>query len=178
MPEYKILPPGGDLPGPAELLAGLQERGFSLEVNLSGPPERWEALRFYQDGPAEVECFLIRDEEAGALTASTPEGSPERAREILVNLADLILRSCGGTLEDPQTKRTFTAGDFREHQPLLKPRARAAAGWAWPAFAWAVTAASLAAWLGLPESLRAPALAVAALSLLSAAGLTWSALEK
>ncbi|HVM33538.1 MAG TPA: hypothetical protein VMU88_10420 [bacterium] len=178
MSEYKLIPREAGLPSPTDLLEALHRREFSVEVNVTGPSGAWEALRFYQDGPAEVECFLIRDEETGALTASTPEGSPERAQELLSHLCDLILSGQGGTARDLQTGKLFTSADFKENNPHLKSPARPRLAWAWPAFAWALVLGAGAAYFNLPDNLHMLALAVVGLSLLSALGLTISALDE
>lgn len=178
MTEYRITPREEKPPTPSELLAGLQNRGFAMEVNLSGPPDNWGALRFYLDAPADVECFLIRDEETKVLTASIPLDASPRARELLVHLSDLLLETVGGSLEDREKELTWTLPGFRAVHPELKALPRRSFKAAWPIFAWALAAVSLAAYFNLPDNLRVFSQAVLALTLVSAIGLTLTSFQK
>ncbi|MGH7738605.1 MAG: hypothetical protein ACREL1_00515 [bacterium] len=178
MIEYRITPQEEKPPTPADLLSGLQSRGFIVELNLNGPPDNWGALRFYLDGPADVECFLIRDEETKVLTASIPAESSARARELLTHLSDLLLEAVGGSLEDPEKGLTWTLPGFRAVHPELKAVPRRSFKAAWPVFAWTLAAISVAAYFNLPDNLHVLSQAVLALTLVSAIGLTLTSFEK
>jgi hypothetical protein len=175
--EFKIIPHEKELPTPEALLRSLHERGFTVEIALSGPANRWSALRFYQEGPTDVECYLIRDEETGHFGVSIPEGAPARAKELLLHLTEILLKETQGEAEDPETQKVWTASEFKQSHPQLKPRAAAKTSWAWPLFAWALVAASVAAYFNLPANLHVLTLAVLALTFISALGLTLSSSE-
>jgi hypothetical protein len=175
--EFKITPRLKDLPDPAVLLRRLHEKGFSVEITLNGFAHNWGALRFYQDGPTDVECFLIRNEETGSFTASIGENAPPRSRELLLHLVEILLREIDATAEDPQTGKVWDAAEFLKSHPELKPAAAHSARWTWPAFAWALVAAGVAAYFNLPANLHVLSLAVVALTLISAVGLTLSSFE-
>jgi hypothetical protein len=175
--EFKITPRLKDLPDPAVLLRRLHEKGFSVEITLNGFAHNWGALRFYQDGPTDVECFLVRNEETGSFTASIGENAPPRSRELLLHLVEILLREIHATAEDPRTGEVWDAAEFLKSHPELKPAAAHSARWAWPAFAWALVAAGVAAYFNLPANLHVLSLAVVALTLISAVGLTLSSFE-
>ncbi len=182
MSEFKIIPHEKELPTPEALLRGLHERGFTVEIALSGPnggAGLWSTLRFYQEGPAEVECYLIRDEDTGRLSVSIPEGAPARSRELLLHLTELLLKETQGEAEDAETQKTWTASEFKKAHPPLNPRNGAGpkTSWGWPLFAWGLAAASLAAYFNLPANLHVLTLSVMALTFVSALGLTLSSSE-
>ncbi len=182
MPEFKIIPQKKELPAPEALLRSLHERGFTVEIALSGPErgaDNWSTLRFYQEGPTDVECYLIRDEETGQFTVSIPEGAPARSRELLLHLTETLLKETQGEAEDSETQKTWSASEFKQAHPELNPRNGAGpkASWVWPLFAWGLVAASLAAYFNLPANLHVLTLAVMALTFVSALGLTLSSSE-
>jgi hypothetical protein len=175
--EFKIIPLQKELPDPAVLLRRLHEKGFSVEITLNGFARDWGALRFYQDGPTDVECFLVRNEETGSFTASIGENAPPRSRELLLHLVEILLRETRGTAEDPETGKTLGAAQFKQAHPEFSKSAPSKTLWVWPAFAWALVAAGVAAYFNLPANLHVLSLAVVALTLLSAVGLTLSSFE-
>jgi hypothetical protein len=183
LPEFKITPHGKELPAPESLLRSLHERGFTVEIALSGPGgdsgnmDRWSALRFYQEGPADVECYLIRDEETDRFGVSIPEGAPARAGELLLHLTEILLLETQGEAQDSRTQKTWSASEFKQAHPELKPRAGAKTSWVWPLFAWGLVATSLAAYFNLPANLHVLSLAILVLTFISALGLTLSSSE-
>lgn len=177
MAETKITTLQKKIPAAPDLLNGLHQRGFSVEINLNGPPENWDTIRFFQEGATELECFLIRDEESGILSLSTPENSPARAQELLDHLCDLLLESTGGQATQGEKGAAMGLLAFRKNHPALKVPAHASSQWAWPAFAWALVAAGIGAYFNLPDNLHVLSLAVTGLALLSAIGLTVSSLD-
>ena len=94
MDEYVITPAVKELPEGPALMDELHRRGLPVEIHLTGTAQRWEAIRFYEPGPPEIECFLSREEEDGRLRLSMPPGSPPEAAELLLNLVDLLLVKC------------------------------------------------------------------------------------
>ena len=172
MPEYRITPRLQDFPAPADLLRKLEDRGFTLEVNLHGSLEHWNTLRFYREDPAEMECSLIRD--GGDLTVSTPEDSLLSSRELALELAGILLKDLGGSLEDAATKERWTAAGFLKKKQAPTGSPRRAGGLGWLLFSWGLAAAALAAYFELPSNLHLLALAVVFFAVIGAAGLTLS----
>jgi hypothetical protein len=177
MAETKIIALQKKIPSAPSLLNALHQRGFSVEINLNGPPDNWDTIRFYQESPTELECFLIRDEEAGTLSLSIPEDSSNRAQDLLDHLCDLLLESTGGQAIQGEKDAALSFPEFRKSHPALKAAARASFQWAWPAFAWGLVAAGIAAYFNLPDNLHLLSMAVTGLALLSAVGLTVSSLD-
>jgi hypothetical protein len=177
MSETKITSLQKKIPTAPSLLNALHQRGFSVEINLNGPPDNWDTIRFFQEGPTELECFLIHDEEAGTLSLSIPENYPARSQDLLDHLCDLLLESTGGQVLQGEKGSALSFSEFRKSHPALKISSRASFKWAWPLFAWGLVAAGVAAYFNLPDNLHVLSMAVTGLALLSAIGLTASSLD-
>jgi hypothetical protein len=172
--EYRLTPFQKKCPAPSDLLRKLHERGFLVEVRLDGLADNWGALRFYEEGPSELECFLIRDEETRDLTASIPQDSSPRSKELLLRLIDMLLKDLGGSIEEAATQEHWTAEEFLEQNCHLSKSARPVKDWAWLLFSWILTVAAVAAYFNVPSNLHLLALTVIVFTGVSAVGLSFS----
>lgn len=174
MAEYRLTPLQKECPTPTDLLRKLHDRGFSVEVNLNGAADNWGALRFYGEGPSELECFLIRDEETRDLTASIPQEAPPGSKDLLLHLIDILLKDLGGSIEDATTQKRWTAEEFLKQNRYLPKPVRPVKDWTWLVFSWLLTAAAVAAYFNVPSNLHLLALTVIVFTGVSAVGLSLS----
>jgi len=170
MAEYVVTPVKKELPEGPYLMDELHRRGFPVEINLKGTAQNWDAIRFYEPGPPEIECFLSREENEGKFNVSLAADSPSEASELQLNLIDILLSGLGGQADNSATRERFGPGEF---SAFLKSRRGNSRELFWIGFSWLVVAAGISLWIFSPAT-RVIAPAVVFLSLISAAGLTYS----
>lgn len=175
MPEYVVYPSHKTVPTPEYILAELHRRRWDVELNVQGGGRNWESIRFYQEGPPEVECSIVHDSKYNRFHVGLPEFHPEKARDLQLNVVDVLLKTLGGDAEDSDTHRRFNAPEFATHM-LFRKRPFLAFEWkslGWPLFAWLTTGFAAGVLLfGNPEA-RVPAAVLAVLSFACALGLTF-----
>ena len=173
MPEYVISPEKKEMPSGPFLMEEMHRRGFPLEINVKGGADKWDAIRFYEPGPPEIECFLSLDDENGRLNVSVSVDSPPHAFEMQMFLVELLLQQVGGQADNMTTRERLT---LKEATAKIRSLHRGKAGpkdLVWIGFSWAVVALALLAYAFAPQS-RGLVLVLLTLSLASAAGLTYS----
>ena len=173
MAEYVITPAKKELPEGPAIMDELHRRGFPVEINVTGTALVWEAIRFYEPGPPEIECFLSREEEDGLLKLSLPADSASEAVSLQLNLVDLLLAKVGGLAENTATRERFIPEEFSAKLKALRGAPTGLKDFFWIGFSWSVVLAGILIWISSPQA-RTLAPAVVFLSFLSAAGLTYS----
>ena len=173
MPNYVISPDQNSLPEGPYLMEQLHRRGFPVEINVKGPAQSWNEIRFYEPGPPELECFLSVNEKNGSLNVSVSNDSPLEARELQIFLVDLLLQELGGQADNTDTRERFTSKEFAEKIKHHFGSTHKTKDLLWIVFSWAVFAAGIAIYFFAPQFHGLVSI-VLVLSLLSAAGLTYS----
>lgn len=175
MPEYIVYPSHKTTPTPEYLLSELHRRRWEVELNVKGGGRNWEGIRFYQEGPPEIECFVMHDFKYNRFHVTLPETPCEKAQDLQLQVVDVLLRTLGGDAEETSSHRRFNAPEFATHllfrkRPLLPFEFRKVG---WPLFAWLTTGfgAGIAAFG--PADAFLPSLLLAFLALISALGLTF-----
>jgi hypothetical protein len=151
----------------------LHRRRFPVEINVKGSAKEWQAIRFYEPGPPEIECFLSFEEENGNFTVSTAIDSPPESAELQLNLIDILLDELGGQADNTATREHFTPQQFAQKLKAFQLSSPGSKERYWIIFAWLVVAIGLLIWFFSPHT-RSIAPVIIALSFLSAAGLTYS----
>lgn len=173
MPEYVIKPEKKELPAGPYLMEELHHRGFPVEINVKGSAAKWDAIRFYEPGPPEIECFLSFSEENGTYSASVSDDSPYQAIELQMFLVDLLLKEVGGRADNSATRERFTPQEFtaklRAHHGSSNDKRELF----WIGFSWVVVVLGVLIYFFSPQS-RSLAPFIVFFSLLSAGGLTYS----
>ena len=175
MPEYIVYPAHKTAPTPEYLLSELHRRRWEVELNVKGGGRNWEGIRFYREGPPEIECFILHDFKFNRFHVSLPESCPEDASDLQLHVVDILLRTLGGDAEDLVNHRRFNAPEFASHmlfrrRPFLPFELRALG---WPLFAWLTTGFGAGiAFFGREEAFI-PALILTVTAFLSALGLTF-----
>jgi len=175
LPEYVVYPSHKTVPTPEYILAELHRRRWDVELNVQGGGRNWEGIRFWQEGPPEVECFVLHDFKYNRFHVSLPEDHPEKAQDLQLQLVDVLLRTLGGDAEDLSTHRRFNAPEFATHmlfrkRPFLAFEIKALG---WPLFAWLTAGFGVGVALFGREEARIPALVLTVVAALCAAGLTF-----
>jgi hypothetical protein len=173
MAEYVITPELKSLPSAAGLMDELHIRGFPVEINRKGSDLEWEAVRFFEPGPPEIECFLSYDSVEGTYTVSAPHDAVSETMELFLFLVGILLQKVGGRADNKVTRERYTAEQFQSR--LKKHRhSDKAKDLFWLFFSWGVVAVGLIVFFLISAGSRHLVMVVLALSLLSAAGLTYS----
>jgi len=175
MAEYVVTPEITVRPSASDLAQELHRRGFPVKINLKGSDPQWEAVRFYESGPPEIECFLSFDPGEGTYTVSAPHDAVSETMDLLLFLVGALLQKVGGRADNTGTRERFTAEQFAAR--LKSHHSDKAKDLFWLFFSWGVVAVGLLILLLIGPGLRHLVLAVLALSFLSAAGLTYSHFE-
>jgi len=173
LPEYVITPEKKDLPSGPFLMEEMHRRGFPLEINVKGGAEKWDAIRFYEPGPPEVECFLSLDDDNGRLNVSVSVDSPPHAFDMQMILVELLLQEVGGQVDNLTTRERLT---LKEVSAKIRSHHRSKAGpmdFIWIGFSWAVVVLAMLAYVFEPQA-RGLILVLLFFSLVSAGGLTYS----
>ena len=173
LPEYTIKPEKVDLPTATYLREEMHRRGFPVEINVKGSPDQWEAIRFSDPGPPEVECFLSYSDKRDSLNVSVSVDAPHQAAELQMVLVDLLLQELGGQADNLKTRERYTAQEFSEklkHLHETKPGPR---DLIWIGFSWAVVLLALLILILKPQTRGLAAMLLLA-SLASAGGLTYA----
>lgn len=151
----------------------LHHRGFPVEINLKGPDQEWESVRFFEAGPPELECLLTHDPETGRYKISVYRDAPTRAHELQLFLVDTLLRELGGQVDNTTTLERFTSSQFtaklKAHGPMRKAK-----DWLWIGFSWTVVVAGLIALIAGSNQFRVMVGLVLVFASISAVGLTYS----
>jgi hypothetical protein len=174
MAEYVITPEIKALPSATGLMDALHKRGFPVEINLKGSDLEWDAVRFYEPGPPEIECFLSYDPGDGVYTVSAPNDAVPETMELFHFLAGVLLQKVEGRADNPATRERYSAGQFSAKLKKHKRSSGKSKDIFWLFFSWGVVVVGSLVFLLIGTDLRYPALVVLFLSLLSAAGLTYS----
>jgi len=177
LPEYIIKPGKKELPAGPYLLDELHRRGFPVEINIKGPADHWDAIRFYEPGPPEIECFLSFEEEEGVYNVSVPTDSPHQAVDLQMFLVDLLLKDLGGQADNTATRERFTPQQF---SVKLKDHHASTGGSKdlfWIVFSWLVVSLGILVFFFSPQS-RSLVPFIILFSLLSAVGLTYAHFKK
>jgi hypothetical protein len=172
MAEYVLTPESKLQPAGTRLMEELHRRGFPVEINLTGPDQGWESIRFYEAGPPELECLLAYESGTGRYKISVSPEASLPTYELQLFLVDSLLQILRGYVDNSTTLERFTPGQF-----TAKLKTHAAPGklkdLAWLLFSWAVAASGLFVLLFLPALARSLAIVVLIFSTLSASGLTY-----
>ena len=177
MAEFHIKPDSKKIPSAPHLMEELHRVGVPVEINVKGKADQWDAVRFSEPGPPEIECFASFDPEDGTFTVSLPHDAPLAARELQLFITNEILKEVGGQVDNTTTREHFSAAQFaamvRDHH-LSKndPWDRF-----WLVFSWAVVLFGLFLYFSLSSSLRTMDLTIVGLALISAIGLTFTKLR-
>jgi hypothetical protein len=177
MPEYVLTPEKKELPSGPALMEELHRRGFPVEITLKGPANEWESVRFFEPGPPEVECLLSFNPKNGSFTVTTPTTAPHEATEMQLFLVDILLKDLGGMADNTGTRERYSAKQFAAKVRSLHGVSRGTQDLVWIAFSWIVTLLGVLAFFLMDPQVRHMALIIAGLSLLSAAGQTYSYLK-
>jgi hypothetical protein len=176
LPEYVIYPSHKTTPTPEYLLSEIHRRGWDVELNVKGGGRNWEGIRFFQEGPPEIESYVLHDFKYNRFHVTVPETSPDgKAQDLQLHLVDVLLKTLGGDAENVETRKRFNAPEFASHmlfrkRPLLPFELRTLG---WPLFAWLTVGFGAGiALFGRPEML-VPALVITGLAFLAALGLTF-----
>ncbi len=174
MAEYILSPEKKERPSGLELMDELHRRGFSVEINLKGRDPEWDAIRFYQPGPPEIECFLSFDPGNGSYAVAVSQDAPPSAADLQIFLVDTLLQNLGGRVDNIETRERFTPEEFaaklkRHHNPSNRKKE-----WFWVVFSWAVAVLALGIYFGVAPPLRQLVALILVLSSLSAALQTYS----
>jgi len=175
LPEYVVYPSHKTAPTPEFILAELHRRHWEVELNVQGGGRNWEGIRFTQEGPPEIECFVLHDFKYNRFHISLPEEHSEKARDLQLHVVDVLLKTLGGDAEDLATHRRFNAPEFGTHmlfrkRPFLAFEIKALG---WPLFAWLTAGFGVGVALFGRAEARIPALVLTLVAALCAAGLTF-----
>jgi hypothetical protein len=177
MSEYILQPNQKQPPSPQDLLNDLSRKGWTVEMNLKGSPEAWEAIRFFRPGPPEeVECFLMHDPETSFFTVSLPDMPAHGAPELQFRVLESLIDRLDGKVIDSSTHRALTKAEWNDwasrYNPLpLRLFQGSPRDVFWRLFPPAVTVAGITCSIYGPVDKRLPALGLAFLALLATAGL-------
>ncbi|HUO57496.1 MAG TPA: hypothetical protein VMV05_04900 [bacterium] len=173
MPEYAIKPEKVEAPTATHLSEEMHRRGFAVEMNIKGSPDQWEAIRFSEPGPPEVECFLSYSDKRDALNVSVSVDSPPQAAELQMVLVDLLLSELGGQVDNLKTRERYTAQEFSEKLKHLHGAKPGPKDLVWIVFSWAVVLLAVLILVLKPQTRGLAAMLLLA-SLASAGGLTYA----
>jgi hypothetical protein len=173
MAEYVLTPESKLQPAGTRLMEELHRRGFPVEINLTGQDQGWAAIRFYEAGPPEVECFLAYEPETGRYKISVSPEASLPTYELQLLLVDSLLQILGGYVDNATTSERFTPGQFTAKLKSLRNPPGKLKDLVWILFAWAVAALGLFALLFAPALARSLVMVVLLFSTLSASGLTY-----
>jgi hypothetical protein len=172
MAEYIITPDKKELPSGTYLLEELHRRGMPVEINVKGTAQKWDAIRFHEPGPPEIECFASHDPEEGHFNVSVPSNASPAERELQLFLVDILLAKLGGQADNMSTRERYSAAQFaakmKKHHAASSNRGEIF----WLAFAWAVVVFGILLYFSIAPSLRSMDLTIVALAFVSALGLT------
>ncbi len=177
MAEYILTPEKKNQPPALELMEELHRRGFPVEINLKGRDPKWDAIRFFQPGPPEIECFLSFDADNGSYSVAVSQDAPPSAADLQIFLVDALLQNLGGQVDNVNTRERFTPEEFgarlkRHHNPSERMKE-----WFWVAFSWAVSVLALGIYFVVAPHLRQLVALILVLSSLSALLQTYSHLK-
>ncbi len=173
MPHFVISPDKKSLPEGPRLMDHLHRRGFPVEINVKGTAQSWNEIRFYEAGPPELECLLSFNEKNGTLKVSVSNDASLEARDLQMFLVDLLLKELGGQVDNTDTRERYTPKEFAEKLKKQYGSTRNANDLLWIVFSWTVVVAGVAIFVLSPQFHGLVSIVVV-LSLLSAAGLTYS----
>jgi hypothetical protein len=173
MAEYVLTPESKLQPAGTRLMEELHRRGFPVEINLSGPDQGWESIRFYEAGPPELECRLAYEPEPGLYKISVAPEASLPTYELQLFLVDSLLQTLGGHVDNSTTLERFTPGQFTAKLKGLRASPGKFKDLLWIVFSWAVAAASLFVLLFVPAPARSLVMVLLLFSTLSASGLTY-----
>ncbi len=174
MAEYVLTPEKKDQPQGTQLMEDLHRRGFPVEINLKGPDQGWDSIRFYEAGPPEVECLLAYDREKGRYKISVSRDASAQTHELQLFLVDSLLRELGGQVDNTSTLERFTPSQFSVKLRTLHNPMRKMKDLVWIGFSWAVVVAGLMAFFSKSGQSRGVVGLVLVFALISAVGLTYS----
>ena len=155
----------------------LHRRGFPVEINIKGSADNWDAIRFYEPGPPEIECFLSYSEEDNFYNISVSTDSPHQAMELQMFLVDLLLQKLGGQADNTATRERFTPEQFAAKLKAHHGSSSDKKEIFWIGFSWIVVVLGVLIYFFSPQS-RSLAPFIVVFSLLSAGGLTYSHFKK
>jgi hypothetical protein len=173
MSEYIIHPEKKDQPSGTFLMDALHRYGFPVEISLKGSDQNWERVRFSEPGPPEAECFVSFEPKDGSISVTVPLDSPHRTRDMQMFLVHILLKTLGGQADHSGTRERSTPEEFAKKIRHLQSGA-SLWDYFWLVFPWVVVVFGVLALFWIPPSLRHMDLAIAAVSLLCALGLTYS----
>jgi len=168
MAEYVLTPEKNEQPSGLQLLEELHRRGFPVEIHVKGEDRKWEAIRFSEPGPPEVECILSYDAEAGLYTAFVSQDAPPSAVELQVFLVDSLLRELGGRADNTNTRERFTPEQFAEKIRHHHGPARKLGDYLWIGFSWLVVLLASLMYFIIAPNLQHLVLVILFLAFLSA----------
>jgi len=174
MPEFILTPEQKTHPTAPDLLDQIHKVGFPVEINVKGKPDSWDALRFYEPGPPEVECLVSFDGDTGKYNLHVSADAPAKAFELQLALVELFLKNLGGQVDNRHTRERFTASEFALKMRLHRVSQDNPWDWFWLVFSWLVVIFGLFLFFGLHPTMKPYVLSIMALSLVSAVGLTYT----
>ncbi len=168
MPEYILTPEKKLQPSAFELMGELHRRGIPVEIHLKGQDRQWDAIRFAEPGPPELECFLSFDSDKGLYTVAVPHDAPPSATDLQVFLVDILLQTLGGQVDNTSTRERFTPVQFalkvkHHHNPSAGSKELF-----WIIFSWVVVVMAFGIYFVVASHLRQLVVLVLILSFLSA----------
>ena len=174
MAEYVLIPEKKGPPPGTQLMDELHRRGFPVEINLTGPDQGWENIRFYKAGPPELECLLAYDPEGERYKISVSRDASPQSHELQFFLVDILLQELGGQVDNKSTLERFTPAEFARKLKILHNPVRKVKDLIWIGFSWAVVVAGLIALFAGSHPSHEMVSLVLVVASISAAGLTYS----
>ena len=173
MAEFLLTPETKNQPAGTRLMEELHRRGYPVEITLKGPDQAWQTVRFYEQGPPEVECLLDFDSPNGTYKISVSRDASHPSADLQLHLVGALLQELGGRVDNLSTQERFTPSQFAAKLRTQGNPRRGAGELLWIGFAWAVAAGSFLALVMGPGPSRPIIGLVLAFASLSAAGLTY-----
>ncbi len=177
MADYILKPGNKRLPSATFLLEEIHKRGIPVEINVTGTVDQWEAIRFFEPGPPEIECFATFDQENPRFILTVPKDSPELSSDLRLLLAHIFLSEVGGTVTDSSTGENYDAPKIAARVRQFQPSKSGISESLWLIFSWAVLPLAALAYFAVPHQLRILVIGVAVLAFFSAVGQTYSKLK-
>lgn len=172
MAEYILTPEKTEQPSGLELMEELHRRGFPVEIHLTGQDKQWEAIRFTEPGPPEVECLLSYGSEGYIISIS--QDAPPSASDLQTSLVETLLQDLGGQVDNVNTRERFTPEEFTAKLKHQQDSAAPAKERFWIVFSWAVVVMALGIYFVISPDKRDLVVVILVLSFLSAALQTYS----
>jgi hypothetical protein len=174
MAEYILTPETKDKPPGTQLMDEIHRRGFPVEINLTGPDQDWESIRFYEAGPPVLECLLTYDPEGECYKISVSRDASPQSHELQFFLVDILLQALGGQVDNKSTQERFTPSEFAQKLKTLYNPIQKAKDLIWIGFSWAVVVAGLIALFAGSHPSHEMVGLILVVASISAVGLTYS----